>query len=125
MTKPYSQDLRDRVLAAVEEEGLSRREAAGRYRISNSVAVRWHQAFRQGRRGPLAQGGDRRSRLPEHAAWLLALVEAEPDLTLAAVADRLLAEHSVKADASMLSRFFTKRSISFKKKSVRVRAAQT
>jgi transposase len=123
MTKPYSQDLRNRVIAAVEDEGLSRRAAAHRYRISDAAAVRWYQAYRQGRRGALAQGGDRRSRLPEHASWLLALIKAEPDLTLAAVAERLLAEHGIKADAGMLSRFFTKRGISFKKKRLRLRTA--
>ena len=58
-------------------------------------------------------GGDRRSRLPVHAAWLLALIEAEADLTLAAVAARLLAEHGVTAGAGMLSRFFTSRGISW------------
>jgi putative transposase len=123
MTRAYSQDLRDRVIAAVEVEGLSRREAARRYRISDAAAVRWLQALRDGRRGPLAQGGDRRSRLTEHRAWLLALIAAEPDLTLLAVAERLLAEHGVKADAGMLSRFFTGNGISFKKKCLRQRAA--
>jgi putative transposase len=121
--KPYSQDLRDRVIAAVEEEGLSRREAARRYRLSDATAVRWVQAYRQGRRGPLAQGGDRRSELPAHRIWLLELIEAEPDLTLKAVSDRLLVEQGVKADASMLSRFFAKCGISFKKKRSRLRAA--
>ena len=122
MTKAYSQDLRDRVIAAVEHDGLSRREAARRYRIGEATAVRWLQAVRQGRHGPRAQGGDRRSRLPIHAAWLLALIEAEADLTLAAVAARLLAEHGVRADAGMLSRFFTGRGISFKKKRPRLGA---
>lgn len=115
MTRAYSQDLRDRVIAAVEDEGLSRREAARRYRISDAAAVRWLQALREGRRGALAQGGDRRSRLSGHRSWLLALIEAEPDLTLLAVAERLLAEHGVKADAGMLSRFFTGNGIRFKK----------
>jgi putative transposase len=123
MTKPYSQDLRDRVIAAVEEEGLSRREAARRYRIGYTAAIRWLQAWRAGRRGPLAQGGDRRSRLPEHGAWLLALIEAESDLTLAAVSERLMAEHGVQADAGMLSRFFNDHGISFKKKRLRLRTA--
>jgi hypothetical protein len=31
---------------------------------------------------PRPAGGDRRSRLPVHEAWLLALIEAEPDLIL-------------------------------------------
>ncbi len=115
MSRAYSQDLRDRVIAAVEDEGLSRREAARWYRISDAAAVRWLQAMRQGRRGALAQGGDRRSRLSAHRTWLLALIEAEPDLTLRVVAERLLAEHGVRADAGMLSRFFTSNGISFKK----------
>lgn len=125
MTRPYSQDLRDRVIAAVEEEGLSRRAAAARYRLSDATAVRWLQAYRQGRRGPLRQGGDRRSELPAHRAWLEALIAAEPDLTLAAVGERLLAEHGVKADESMLSRFFAKCAISFKKKRAGQRAASS
>jgi putative transposase len=123
--KPHSQDLRDRAIAAVEEEGLSRRAAAKRYRLSDASLVRWVQAYRQGRRGPLPQGGDRRSKLPEHRIWLLALVEAEPDLTLAAIGERLLAERGVKADAGMLSRFFGQCGISFKKKRSRLRAAST
>lgn len=78
MTRPYPQDLRDRVIAAVEDEGLSRREAARCYRISDTAAVRWLQALRQGRRAALAQGGDGRFRLSGHRTWLLALIEAEP-----------------------------------------------
>jgi putative transposase len=121
--KPHGPELRDRVISAIEEEGMSRRAAAARFKISDASAVRWVQARRQGRNGPFAQGGDRRSKLPEHRTWLLALVEEEPDLTLAAVGERLLAEHSVKADASMLSRFFGKCGISFKKNRSRLGAA--
>ena len=121
--KPYGVEIRDRVISAVEEEGMSRRAAAARYKVSDASAVRWVQAYRQGRRGPFSQGGDRRSKLPAHRAWLLALVEAEPDLTLAAIGDRLLAEHGAKADAGMLSRFFVKCGISFKKKRSRLGTA--
>jgi len=121
--KPHGPEIRERVLDAVEEEGMSRRAAAARYKVSDASAVRWVQASRQGRRGPFAQGGDRRSQLPAHRTWLLALIEAEPDLTLAAIGDRLQAEHGVKADAGMLSRFFGRCGISFKKKRSRLRAA--
>jgi putative transposase len=114
--------LRDRVIACVEGEGLSRREAARRYRIGEATAVRWLRWWREGRPAPRPQGGDRRSRLPAHEAWLLALIEAEPDLILVEIAERLLAEHGVKADAGMLSRFYTRRGISFKKKRSRQRA---
>jgi len=70
----------------------------------------------EGRRRARPAGDDRHSRLPAHEAWLLALIEAEPDLILIEIAERLLAEHGVKADAGMLSRFYTRRGISFKKK---------
>lgn len=123
MSGAYSQDLRERVIASVEQEGLSRRAAAGRYRVGVATAVRWLRAVSEGRREARPAGGDRRSRLPAHEAWLLALVEAEPDLILIEIAERLLAEHAVKADAGMLSRFYTRRGISFKKNRVRQRAA--
>lgn len=123
MSGAYSQDLRERVIAAVEQDGLSRRAAADRYRIGVATAVRWLRAVSEGRREARPAGGDRRSRLPAHEAWLLALVEAEPDLILIEIAERLLAEHAVKADAGMLSRFYTRRGISFKKNRARQRAA--
>jgi putative transposase len=40
MPKPYSQDLRDRVIDAVERGEMSRRAAARRYAISESVAIK-------------------------------------------------------------------------------------
>ena len=45
MTKPYSADLRVRVVEAVDE-GATRQEAAERFGVSVSSAVRWHQAWR-------------------------------------------------------------------------------
>ena len=122
MVKPYSQDLRLRVIAAVEEEGLSRREAARRYRVSESSAIKWFAAYeRTGRTRPRPMGGDRRSVLKPEKSWLQRLIEREADLTLAAVAARLLAERGVKADVPMLSRFFRAEGLSFKKKPLRRR----
>jgi transposase len=40
MAKPYSQDLRDRVIDAVKRGEMSRRAAARRYEISESVAIK-------------------------------------------------------------------------------------
>ena len=45
----------------------------------------------------------------------MALIEAENDLTLVQIGERLNASHGVVADAGMLSRFFTREGISFKK----------
>jgi len=122
MVKPYSQDLRLRVIAAVEEDELSCHEAARRYRISSSSAIKWLWAYRRtGRSQPRPMGGDRRSVLKPQKAWLQRLIEREADLTLAAVAARLLAERGVKADVPMLSRFIRAQGLSFKKKSLRRR----
>ena len=116
MTGPRSEDLRLRVIAAVEEEGLSRRAAARRFKVSDASAVRWVAAFEEtGRTEPLPMGGDRRSVLKVHRDWLIAVRLGENDLTLRAIAARLLAERGVRADASMLSRFFKSEGISFKK----------
>lgn len=126
MVKPYSQDLRLRVIAAVEEEGLSRRAAARRYRVSESSAIKWLQAYRSsGRSRPRPMGGDRRSVLKPQTRWLIQVREREKDLTLSAIAARLLAERGVKADVPMLSRFFRAQGFSFKKKPLRRRTKPT
>jgi putative transposase len=119
-----SEDLRVRAIAAVVEDGLSRREAARRFKVGESSVIRWVAAFEQtGRTTSLPMGGDRRSVLKPEREWLLAVRLGENDLTLEAIAARLLAERGVKADASMLSRFFKAEGISVKKNRARQRAA--
>ena len=117
MARAYSQDLRDRVIDAVEREGLSRRAAARRFGVSAAAAIKWLQRFhRTGARGSAGTGGHRPSKVQPHRAWVLAVVAAQPDITLAALAARLWTERGVRADTSMLSRFFQGEGISFKKK---------
>jgi transposase len=119
----YSEDLRERAIAAVEEEGLSRRAAARRYRVAPSSVVNWLKAFhRHGRTGPRAMGGDRKSVLKPQRAWIAQLIAREKNLTLGVLAVRLLAERRVRADAGMLSRFLRAEGFSFKKNAVRRRA---
>jgi putative transposase len=45
MSMPYSEDLRERVVAAVEG-GLSRRQAASMFDVGISTVIRWVQRFR-------------------------------------------------------------------------------
>ena len=123
MPRPYSQDLRDRVIDAVLAGGESRCSAARRFGISESSAVKWLQRVtRLGDRSCGRMGGYRRSKLEPYRDWLLAAIAAEPDLTLAALCERLAAEHGLKTDTGMLSRFFTGEGISFKKKRAAERA---
>ena len=54
MGKPYSMDLRERVVGAVEHDGVSRREAAARFGVGISTAIRWVQRLRE--RGTVEAG---------------------------------------------------------------------
>jgi transposase len=116
MAKPYSQDLRDRVIEAVRRDKLSRRAAGRHYEVSESVAIKWLERLeRHGSREPIGHGGHRASKLMPHRNFLQAARAEKSDITLQALCDRLLAERGVKADTSMMSRFFRKIGVTFKK----------
>jgi transposase len=71
MAKPYSQDLRDRVIDAVKRGEMSRRAAARRYAISESVAIKWLERVERDRsREPVGHGGHRASKLMPHRVFL-------------------------------------------------------
>jgi hypothetical protein len=87
MSKAPSLDLRTRVLAAIRD-GLSCRQAALRFGVSASSAIRWRarelaQGLAQGDARPKALGGHWRSgRIAAHAGLIRELVEETPDITL-------------------------------------------
>ena len=117
MARPYSQDLRERVIDAVERGQMSRRAAARHYAISESVAVKWLERLeRHGSREPVGHGGHRASKLMPHRDFLEAARAEKSDVTLQALCDRLLAERGVKADTSMMSRFFRRIGVTLKKR---------
>jgi transposase len=51
------------------------------------------------------QGRPRRNKLDTVSGWLRARVDAEPDITMPELADRLAAEHGLRATPAMLSRY--------------------
>lgn len=122
MVKSLSDDLRVRVVDAVEG-GTSRRRAAARFGVSVSSAIRWVRAWRdRGEIGARAQGGDRRSgRIEAQAGFLLGEVEQRPDVTLAEL-QALLRERGVAVGIGTVWRFFDRHGISFKKNRARRRA---
>ena len=82
MAKPYSQDLRDRVIDAVKKGEMSRRAAARRYEISESVAIKWlERVERDGSRAPVGHGGHRASKLMPHRDFLEAARAEKSDVT--------------------------------------------
>src|SRR3954447_4586605 len=83
MPKPYSADLRDRVLLA-DEAGLPPAVVARRFGVGLSTVYLWrHQARAEGRRCAKAHGGGRARGIdPAGEAILRALVSERNDRTL-------------------------------------------
>jgi transposase len=117
MARYLSEDLRVRVIEAVRT-GASRRQAAARFGVSVSSAIRWVAEWHaSGRTAPRVQGGDRRSdRIEAEAGFLLARVAETPDVTLAELREALLRERGVGVAVSTLWRFFDRRRITLKKR---------
>jgi transposase len=121
MPRPYSQDLRDRVVALVAG-GRSRRATAKIFSVSVATVVRWSQRFRAtGSAAALAMGGRRPHRLASRRDWLLARIAEKPDLTLRAIRAELAAD-GVKVSYGAVWAFFAREGITFKKKPARQRA---
>src|SRR5882724_8224059 len=71
MARPYSRDLRERVVRAVES-GLSRRKAAAVFGVGIATVIDWVAVWREsGRVSANPMGGDHSSRLRDDRTWLL------------------------------------------------------
>ena len=116
MARPYSLDLRERVVAAVEKGGLSARQAAVQFGIGASTAIRWVERLRRsGSVAPSRIGGYKpRAIAGEHRAWLLSRIE-EKDFTLRGLVAEL-AERGLKVDYRSVWTFVHEEKLSFKKK---------
>jgi transposase len=114
MAGAYSQDLRKRVIAMIEA-GASCRAAAARFAVSVSTVVNWRRRWLTAAAKPM--GGATNTRIKdEDAAWLLALVAAQDDLTLHAMQARLREERGVSAAIGSIWRFLKANKITLKKR---------
>jgi transposase len=117
MPKPYSGDLRARVIQDVAS-GASRREAAEHFGLSPSVVVIWAQRWETTGSVAAKPSGGSTSPLDKHAKFLLDLIARQPDLTLDEVVTAMI-KRGIAGSRSAVWRFFDRRNISFKKNSVR------
>src|SRR6266567_5016260 len=121
MARPYSRDLRERVVGAVEG-GLSRRKAATVVALAASTAVEWVRVWREsGSLSAKPMGGDHNSRLKSERGWLLERVAAAPDLTLEEIRAELR-DRGIQVGYGSVWRLFAAEGISFKKNRTRQRA---
>ena len=120
MPKAYSADMRGRVIGRVESGG-SRREAAEHYDVSASTAVIWVKCFRETGRCAAKPRGGSASPLEKHADFLLALIDAQPDLTLDEIISAMR-KRKIAGGRTAIWRFFQRHKVTFKKKPARRRA---
>jgi putative transposase len=116
MGRPYSGDLRERVVRAVEEEGLSRRQAAARYGVSVSTAIRLVQRFREtGGVAPGKMGGHRPKKLSgPWREWMIERCRGK-DFTLRGLVDEL-DELGLKVDDRSVWEFVHAEKLTHKKR---------
>ena len=115
MARPYSMDLRERVVNAVERDGLSRNAAARRFGVAISTAVKWLQRHQDtGSAAPGKMGGHKpRKLIGEHRDWLLE--RTKTDFTLRGLRAEL-AERGVSVDYRTVWSFAHDDGLLFKKK---------
>ena len=118
MTRPYSNDLRERVVAAVEG-GASCRAVAARFGVAVSSVVKWSQRYRQtGSVAPGKVGGHRRPVLKPYRDFIVERISREPHLTLHGLKDEL-AERGIAVSHNTVWQFLRREGLRFKKNAVR------
>ena len=116
MAKPYSEDLRRRVVEAIDD-GATRPDAAEQCGVSISCGGRCLKLHRNtGSVSAAKFGGYKEFVLAAHEELVRKLVAEQPDITLAELKVRL-AKKKVPVGKSSISRFLIHLKLAFKKKS--------
>ena len=116
MGKPYSMDLRERVVAAVEE-GMSRRQAAVRFGVSYASAIKWLMRVRDtGSVAPGQMGGHKPKKISgSHRDWLIERCR-DKDFTLRGLVAELAAVRDLKVDYRSVWEFVHAEKLTHKKR---------
>lgn len=123
MGKPYSKDIRERVVEAVEE-GLTQQEVAEMYKLGVRTVGRYMSLWRS--RGSVVSGakfgGHMKHKLAPHEDRVKELIAGQPDMTLEEVKEAL-GRDSIEVSKSAIDRYLTFLGMSRKKNASRRRAA--
>jgi transposase len=124
MARPYSLDLRQRVMAQVAR-GMTREAVADLNGIVSSTVTKWCRRQKEsGSPAAKPMGGHRPRKLSGERDWLLARIAEKPDLRLEDLLGELR-ERGVKVCCDTLWRFLRAEGISFKKNRARQRAGSS
>lgn len=116
MAKPYSMDLRERVVETVERDGLSCNQAAARFGVAISTAIDWvNRSRRTGSVAPGQMGGHRPKKLVgQYRDWLVQRCR-ESDFTLRGLVAEL-AQRGLSVDYRVVWTFVHDEKLSHKKR---------
>ena len=116
MARTLSQDLRDRVVAAIDG-GMSCRAAAAHFDVNISSAFRWRRlALQHGRAVAKPRGGDRHSgRIEAHGDFIKELLAEQGDITLVEIQAQLT-KRGAPVGIGTVHRFFARHGITRKKR---------
>ncbi len=116
MARTLSQDLRDRVVAAIDG-GMSCRAAAAHFGVSTSSAIRWRRlALKHGQAVARPRGGDRHSgKIEAHSNFIKELIAEQGDITLVEIQARLIGR-GAPVGIGTVHRFFARHGITRKKR---------
>jgi putative transposase len=118
MTRPLSNDLRERVVAAVCG-GESCRSVASRFGVAVSSVVKWSQRYRAtGSVAPGKMGGHRKRVLEPHRTFIKQRIAQTPHLTLHRLKEELAAR-GINVSHNAVWLFLRREGLSFKKNAIR------
>jgi transposase len=114
--KPYSQDLRDRIIQALEAGTATQGAIAERFCVSGSFVEKLWQRWRcSGSSAAKPHAGGRQGSLTDHSATLRNEVAKQPDATLAELRDRIVAAHGPRVSTATICRALQRLKLPLKK----------
>ena len=125
MSRAYSHDLRERVVLAVVDGGMSASAAARRFGVGRSTAIVWVQQFRrEGKLSAAPTGRPRGMKVARYQDFIMEKMK-DKDTTLDILQAALLEEYGVYASRTLLHRFIREEGLTFKKNRSRERTGKT
>ena len=125
--KPYSSDLRDRIIRVLESGEETQGTIAERFCVSLSFVEKLWQRFRRsGRSAAKPHAGGKRRALKDHTALLRREVEKQPDATLEELRERIAAAQGPRVSSATICRELQRLNLPVKKnRSTRRNATQS
>lgn len=116
--QPYSIDFRQKIIEVREQENISIRKLAERFKVAKSFVQKLlKRVEKTGDISPLAQGGSPPTKLnSEQLVTLVEIIEEHNDATLEELTELLEEKTGIKVSRATMGRISNRLNYSFKKK---------